>query len=281
MQGALLKQILEVSNGAGLGSLAVAFYDYESEMQFSYQGDRFFHAASTMKVAVLLAVFKAAEEGALKLGDALHVRNRFESVAGGGIFRIDQSRDGDTEVYKRLGRSMPIAGLARVMITRSSNLATNILFDYLGLERVRQVLDEAGIDGIKIQRGVEDEAAFEQGLNNEVTADGLVRLFRLFCNVHYLDEKSRSGILEILLAQEYNSMIPARLPAGAKVAHKTGEISTICHDAGTVFLPERKPYVLAILTEARPAVENRHRTVAAISEIIYRTISGANGRAAS
>ncbi len=281
MQGALLKEILGVSNGAGLGSVAVAFYDYESEHLFSYQGERFFHAASTMKVAILLAVFKAAEEGSLKPGDKLHVRNRFESVAGGGIFRIDRSRDGDTEVYKQLGRAMPISELARVMITRSSNLATNILFDYLGLELVRRVLDEAGVEGIKIQRGVEDEAAFEQGLNNEVSADGLLKLFRLFCGAHYLEEKSREAILDILLAQEYNNMIPAGLPPRTKVAHKTGEISTICHDAGIVFLPGRRPYVLAILTEARPSVENRHKAVAAISAIIYRRIAGEKAEASS
>jgi len=280
MASTLLDELQAVFSGAGFTAVAVAFYDYESELHFSYQGDRFFHAASTMKVAVLLAIFKAAEEGKLKLEDRLHVRNRFTSIVDGGVFRIDPSRDGDTEVYRWLGRAMTIAELARVMITRSSNLATNILFDYLGIDLVRRILEEADLDGIKIQRGVEDEAAFHLGLNNEVNADGLLRLFRLFCNVHYLAEKSRAGVLEILFAQEYNSMIPARLPARAKVAHKTGEISTICHDAGIVFLPQRKPYVLAILTEAPASVENRQRVVSSISEIIYRRLAGSKGESA-
>ncbi len=269
----LLQQLLEVGNGAALGSMAVAFHDFESALHFSYQGDRFFHAASTMKAGILLALFKTAEEGALKLEDRLHVRNRFRGIADDAVYRMDPSRDGDSDVYKQIGRAMTLSDLARAMITRSSNLATNLLLDYVGLDRVREILEEAGVDGVKIQRGVEDEVAFQHGLNNEVTADGLLDLFRLFHEGAYISEQSRAGILEILFAQEYNSMIPAKLPPGAKVAHKTGEISNICHDAGLVFLPERKPYALAILTESRGSVESRHKAVAAMSEIIHRRVT--------
>jgi beta-lactamase class A len=64
-------------------------------------------------------------------------------------------------------------------------------------------------------------------------------------------------------------MIPAGLPPHAMVAHKTGEISTMCHDIGIVYLPEREPYITAILTEFDPDQEERHETVAAISRAIY------------
>ena len=276
----LLAQIRQIAEKAGFVSLAVAIYDYETELHFSYQGDRFFHAASTMKVAVLLALFKAAQEGTIRMDDKLHVRNRFRSIADGCLFRIDASRDGDADIYRSLGRALKISELARVMIVRSSNLATNILIEYIGVDLVRRVLDDAGIDGIKVQRGVEDEVAFRQGLNNEVSADGLVNLFRLACHGEFLNEASRKGIVDVLLGQEYNSMIPAGLPNGSKVAHKTGEISTVCHDGGIVFLPDRKPYVLVVLTECKPATEQRHRSVAAISTVVNDYVTGDEHREA-
>jgi len=87
-----------------------------------------------------------------------------------------------------------------------------------------------------------------------------------------LAPESKREIIRILLEQRFNSMIPAGLPAHATVAHKTGEISTACHDIGIVYLPEREPYIAAILTEFDPDTEGRRETVAAISEAIYRSL---------
>ena len=91
-------------------------------------------------------------------------------------------------------------------------------------------------------------------------------------NPDSVDPATREAMLEILHAQEFNSMIPERLPKGARVAHKTGEISTVCHDAGIVFLPERKPYVVAILTSMPVSVETRTGPVAEISRVICEAL---------
>ena len=80
-------------------------------------------------------------------------------------------------------------------------------------------------------------------------------------------------MLDIRRGQELNQGIPARLPKGAGVAHKTGEISTVAHDAGVVYLPKRKPYVLVILTEWDPEGSGRSRTIAAISHTIYEFLT--------
>lgn len=269
----LLQRIQKISHDAGFTTVAVSLYDYETAVQFAYQGDRFFHAASTIKVAFLLAVYKAAEEGRIRLDDTLHVRNRFHSVADGEVFRVATDRDADPDVHKRLGRSMRVHELARAMIVRSSNLATNLLLDYLGLDQLSRVMKEAKLEGVKARRGVEDNRAFEQGINNEVTANGLVRLFRMLCEEKFLRAETRGQMLDILRGQEFKSMIPAKLPDEATVAHKTGEISTVCHDAGIVFLPERKPYVLAILTEMPASVETRHKPVAEISRAVFKFLT--------
>ncbi|SRR5581483_400488 len=266
-------RISQIAKDAKFSAVAVAVHDYETQREIEHEVDRQFHAASTIKAAVLLAIYKLAEDGRIRLDDTLHVRNRFRSAADGEVFRVASSRDGDAEVHRRIGRSMRVRELARAMIVRSSNLATNVLLDFTGIEPIQRVLNDAKIDGVTLRRSVEDEAAFEKGINNEVTANGVARLFRLLCEGKFLRDEFREQALDVLRAQEFNSMIPAGLPESAKVAHKTGEISTVCHDAGIVFLPDRKPYVIAILTEMPASVEMRQAPVAEISRAIFEYLT--------
>jgi beta-lactamase class A len=251
--------------------IGVALHDLETGFRFSLRGDRWFHAASTIKVAVLLAIFRAADEGRFRLDDSLHVRNRFFSVADGSLFRLSQDRDATPELYAAIGRTAKISSLAHAMICGSSNLATNLLLDFVGVEYARAVLLEAEINGVELRRGVEDHGAHEQGINNEATADGLLSLLSAIRG-DFLTPESKREVIRILLEQRFNSMIPAGLPPHATVAHKTGEISTASHDIGIVYLPEREPYITAILTEFDPDKEGRRETVAAISETIYRSL---------
>ncbi len=254
-------------------AIAVALHDLESDLRFSMQGDRWFHAASTIKVAVLLAVFRAADEGRLRLDDSLHVRNRFFSAAEGSPLHLNRDSDAMPELYQAIGRTVKISTLAEGMISSSSNLATNLLLDFLGVEYARNVLRDAQVDGVELRRGVEDHAAFEKGINNEATANGLLTLLSAVRG-DFLTSESKEQAIRILLQQRFNSMIPAGLPAHAAVAHKTGEISTACHDVGIVYLPEREPYIAVILTEFNSEGEGRRETVAAVSEVIYRSVMG-------
>ena len=255
-------------------ALAVAVHDLETGLQFRYRADRWFHAASTIKLAVLLGVFASIHSGRLLPQSRLHVRNRFRSAWDGSAFRVLSERDADSEVQAAVGKAMRVGELARHMIVRSSNLATNLLLDLLGLEFLQKALDDQSISGIDLRRGVEDELAFEHGINNRVTADGLVQLLRLVAEERAFTPALSRGMLEILHDQEFRSGIPAGLPASARVAHKTGEISTIAHDAGIVYLPKRRPYVLAILTEWEPETTGRSPTIAAASYMIHEHLMG-------
>ena len=254
-------------------AVAVALLDFDSGLRFSLAGDRWFHAASTIKVAVLLAIFRAVDEGRLRLDDSLHVRNRFISAADGFPFRLDSDSDALPELYQAIGRTVNISALAEGMIAASSNLATNLLLDLVGVEYARNVLRDAQVSGVELRRGVEDHAAHERGIDNQVTAEGLLTLL---CAVrgNFLSNESREHAIRILLAQRFKSMIPAGLPAHATVAHKTGEISTACHDMGIVYLPERQPYIAVILTEFESEKDGRRETVAAISEVIHCSLTG-------
>jgi len=269
----LCEELEKTARESKARAIAVALLDFESSFRLSIAGDRWFHAASTIKVAVLLAILRAADEGRLRLDDPLHVRNRFIGAADGFPFHLDSGSDAMPELYRAIGRTVKISDLAEGMIAASSNLATNLLLDLVGVEYARNVLRDAQVSGVELRRGVEDHAAHEKGIDNQVTADGLLTLLSALRG-NFLSSESRGHAIRILLAQRFNSMIPARLPAHATVAHKTGEISTACHDMGIVYLPERQPYIAVILTEFDPEHNGLRETVAAISEMIHRSLTG-------
>src|SRR5262249_31345383 len=133
----------------------------------------------------------------------------------------------DAEVQQQQGRTMTVQELAYWMITKSSNFATNLLVDVVGVPVIQEALAELRIEGVRVLRGVEDHAAFEAGLNNEVTAAGLLKLLRLIAEERAFSPALSRQMLEILLDQQYKGGIPAGLPKDAKVAHKTGNISTV------------------------------------------------------
>src|SRR2546426_1739216 len=228
----LYRNVLKIRKEHGLETLGISFYDAQTTIQWSFNADHYFHAASTMKLAVLLAVFRQIERGELTLDSPVHVRNRFTSIVNQEPFMLDLGRDADPDVYGHLGRTLTIRELAYWMITKSSNLATNLLVDVVGIRTIQLALDELEIDGVRILRGVEDSAAFEAGLNNEVTANGLLKLLRLVAEGKAYGEEASAQMREILLDQRYKSGIPAGLPQAARVAHKTGNISTVHHDPG-------------------------------------------------
>lgn len=264
---------MDIGTRTGAGEIGVSFYDYHHRTGGGYHADRWFHAASTIKVPVLLGVFDAIERGRLQAYSRLHVRNRFLSAADGTPFRVDPARDSNAEVHAHVGRTLQVRELARHMIATSSNLATNLLIDLIGLNEIRDTLQRFGLHGIELRRGVEDMTAYDQDINNEVTADGLLDALRILLDPHHFSPDLRQEMLDILHAQEFRSGIPAGLPQEARVAHKTGEISTVAHDAGIVFLPEREPYVVAILTEWEPEIAGRREAIARISRLLYEVVT--------
>jgi beta-lactamase class A len=259
------------------GVLGVSVYDYLSGCRWQHNGGRWFHAASTIKLAILAAVYDAIDAARFTAGSRVHVRNRFVSAVDGRPFRVHPGRDADGGVYSAIGRTMRIGELAQHMIATSSNLATNLLLDVVGIPEAKQTLTSRGIEGIDLRRGVEDERAFDAGCNNRVTADGVVQLLQAIRDASGFSAASSSAMLEMLFNQQFSGGIGPGLPdavrAVARVAHKTGDISTVSHDAGLVFLPGRPPYVVAILTESSGDAADRTAALTAISRAVYEAVA--------
>ncbi len=271
---ALRNEIERIEKDSGAKAIAVALHDLETGFELRYNPDRWFHAASTIKVPILLGAFAAIDRGDLLPHSRVHVRNRFLSIMENIPFRIESDRDANSAVHNAIGKMMRVDELAYHMITTSSNLATNLLLGVIGTDAVNQTLRELDVEeGIELTRGVEDELAFEKGINNRVTAAGLLRILVMLAEGKAFSPALSRRMMDILHGQEFNQGIPARLPKGARVAHKTGEISTVAHDAGVVYLPKRKPYVLVILTEWDVSTTGRSRTIASISHAIYEFLT--------
>ncbi|MDQ3438805.1 MAG: class A beta-lactamase-related serine hydrolase [Planctomycetota bacterium] len=271
-----LSTIAETCTGATLG---VSVYDYLSGGAWCFNGDRWFHAASTIKVAVLIALFDAIDQGRFALNARLHVRNRFFSAADNAPFRIEPSRDADHEVHDARGRTLRLRELAERMIVRSSNLATNLLVDLLGVDGINSSLRALGLQGVEFRRGVEDDRAFESGMSNRVTPNGALAVMRAIVGSPLLSPEASTRMIDLLLAQQFAGVIAPGLPepvrSQARVAHKTGDISTASHDVGLVFLPGRPPYITGIFVES--SGDPRERTAIGIkaSTAVYECIAAA------
>ena len=226
-------------------TVAVAVRDPATDTRFDFNADRVFHAASTMKVPVMIEVFRRAE--ADPLADSLTVRNTFRSIVDGSTFSI--SDDSDDTVYERLGERVAVQVLLRRMITHSSNLATNLIIEHVTADSVQQTIERLGTERMRVLRGVEDLKAFEQGLSNTTSAGDLATLLLALMEGRAVSTTADAAMIDILLDQAFDSMIPAGLPADVRVAHKTGEITRIHHDAAIVYPDDAPAYVLVVLTE--------------------------------
>lgn len=249
--------------------VAVAVHDLASGQRLSLRGDSVYHAASTMKVPVLLALYQEFRAGRLRPDQQIPLANRFASIVDGSAYALDATEDSDSLVYTWVGTPVPVRALAERMITHSSNLATNALIQLLDPVRITQQVRAWGGTTMVVRRGVEDDLAYRAGLNNTATANDLVALFAALAQGRVADSASTRDMLAILEAQHFNDEIPAGLPPGTRVAHKTGWITATQHDAGLVFPPGRAPYALAILTRgiADPSVGNA--LIADCSRIVW------------
>jgi beta-lactamase class A len=270
---ALERFIAEQQNKA----ISVAVYDFETGQEISIHADESFHPASTIKVHVMMAVFHQAEQGLLSLEDRLPITNSFTSVADGSKFSLLENDDSEKTLHPRIGKNELISELTRLMIVRSSNLATNILLEKVGAKNVNEFIQALGIEGVRVIRGVEDNVAFRLGMNNSATARGLMQTMKLIAGKSVVSKRASEEMIAILLGQEFNESIPALLPGSVRVAHKTGWTGDVYHDTGIVYPEGRKPYALAIMT--RGFAENRadeaHACMAKISKMIYDNLCSA------
>ncbi len=231
------------------------------------------YAASTMKLAVLVAAYRAHEAGRLDLDEPVPVVNRFRSaLTGAPEFALSAGADADPEVWARLSGTASLRWLAERMIDTSSNLATDLVLAHLGIEPVAEVLRLVGAADSRICRGIDDAAARQAGITNEVSAADLAGLLSAIWAGTRPDRAPAGGspdrlgapppgpatgpppagpdscraMLAILLEQRHREDLASGLPPGTRIAHKNGWVRGVRHGAALVFPPDTDPYALVV-----------------------------------
>ncbi|MBX2840877.1 MAG: class A beta-lactamase-related serine hydrolase [Flammeovirgaceae bacterium] len=228
-----------------------------------------FHAASTMKTPVMIEVYKQASEGKLNMDDSILIYTRFKSIVDTSSFILDSASDSEKTLYEKEGELLPFKEVMYKMIIESSNLGTNLLVEMVDAKAVTQTMRELGAPKIKVLRGVEDLKAYRQGLSNSTTAYDLMKIFEGLGNGTVVNEKASKEMVDILLDQKFNEIIPSKLPEDVKVAHKTGWITGVHHDSALLILSNAKKYVLVLLSKKLEDEEKGVEALANISKMVY------------
>ena len=256
------------------GDFAVAFRSLDDTSQTLLINEhQMFHAASTMKTPVMIELYRQAKGGRFDLDDSIRVENEFQSIVDGSTYSLTPEDDSYEKLYDHIGEKRSIRTLMREMITASSNLATNILIEKVGAERTTQTMRRYGADRIQVRRGVEDMKAYNRGLNNQTSAHDLMVIFEQLARGEAVSEEASQEMIQILKEQEYDDMIPARLPDAVEVAHKTGWITGLHHDSGIVFVPDGPTYVLVLLSQNLEDEDAGVTAFARISRLVFDSMT--------
>ncbi|MCA0398808.1 MAG: serine hydrolase [Bacteroidetes bacterium] len=265
----LYKSIREVMAMHPEATFGIAFKDLQTGEEFGLGSNQVFHAASTMKTAVLIETFRQIKEGRFKLSDSILVKNEFSSIVDGSAYSLAATDDSEFDLYAQVGKKLPIADILHRMITLSSNMATNLIIELVGAENVMKTIGNMGLKDMKVLRGVEDNKAYRQGLNNVTTAHDLVILMEWIAKGKAVDRASSDQMIAILKDQQFKDVIAGLLPKEVEVASKSGSITKVQHDSGIVFLPNGQQYTIALLSSGIAGEAEAKATLAKISKIIY------------
>jgi beta-lactamase class A len=255
-------------------TISVSVYDLETNQEININADVLMHPASTMKVPVMMEVFRQANKGFFSLDDEIEIYNSFHSIVDGSEFHLDVVDDSEKSLYERIGEKETIRELNRLMIVWSSNLATNILMDKVGTKPIDNFIKLLGIKDVNVMRLIEDVKAYRLNMNNTFSARGTTHMMKLIAEGKVVSKEASDEMIQVMLGQEFNESIPALLPKDVKVAHKTGWTGEFFHDTGIVFPPNRKPYAITLFTNGFPEDDESqaHSCMAEISKLVYESI---------
>jgi beta-lactamase class A len=268
-----LRQRVERELSSVDGEFAVAFLDLSTGEQLLINAREHFHAASTMKTPVMIEVFKEANEGKLSLDDSIEVKNVFHSIVDGSTFSLESAGD-STRIHQQIGKKRTLYSLVYDMIIYSSDLATNLVIERVGAKQVTATMRDLGAMDIQVLRGVEDNKAFDKGLNNSVTAYDQMLIMSKLAKGEVVSPAASAAMLDILFDQRYREIIPSKLPAGVRVADKRGWIAGLEHDCAMVELPDGRRYILILLSRNLADREKGIDAMANVSRMFYDHVVG-------
>jgi len=216
-------------------------------------GDTPLAAASTIKIAILIAFFQDVDAGKVTLGEQLTLEKKF--VAGGSGELQDQP----------LGTKYATLDVATRMMVTSDNTATNMMIDRLGgLETLNQRFQGWGLKNTSLQAVLPDLEG-----TNLTTPKELATLLRAIEQGEVVSRRSRDLILGIMRRTENDSLLPQGLEKNVAIAHKTGSLGTLIADAGLIDMPNGKQYLLVVIVKRPRNDPQGVEIVRQISRTVY------------
>lgn len=269
------QEIADTMKSFGAEAVGIYFEDPQGRV-FTYHADEIFHAASTMKVPVMMEVFRQVEAGTLKQDQPIMIKNEFKSIQDGSPFSLTPEDDDDKDLYKQIGQTLPLQNLIERMINTSSNFATNLIIQLVSAEKVMELMGEIGAKNMIVLRGVEDIKAYDAGKNNTTSARALATCLKAISDSKLYSEPSRQAMLKILRSQHSRNGIPLGIKAterGLEVACKDGWITEIHHDSAIIRDSSGHNSYLVILTSGVKEEPQGQKLVAKLAGLVWDRLS--------
>ncbi|HEV8383645.1 MAG TPA: serine hydrolase [Candidatus Acidoferrales bacterium] len=238
------------------GVMGIAVKDLGTGETFFANADTVFPQASSIKIPILLELFRQAQAGTLKLDERVDLKKSMMAQGSGVLLRFG---DG--------GSALSLRDLAVLMIVLSDNTATNILIDRVGLQNVNENLRRIGLTQTKLQRIMLDIDAQRASRENLSTPREMVMLLEMLDGGKTLDPKNTQAALEILKYPK-NTALRRSLPASVALASKPGGISGVACESGIVYLPG-KPYAISVMTTYDKDSDAADNAITEVSRRVY------------
>ncbi len=237
---------------------AIYVWEYDQGQYVDINSERIYPAASIIKLPILVRMFKSIEANQFTIYDEMKMTEQYRSSGSGNL------------QYEPAGKSYNMDYLAKTMIQDSDNTSTNMIMSKLGgMDDVNIGLRDWGISKTYVRTWLPDLKG-----TNKTTASDIAKILYNLDNPGFLNINSREYIIDYMSHVKNDRLIQAGLGEGALFIHKTGDIGTMLGDAGIVFAPNGKKYIVVILAE-RPYNSSLGKDfIVKASQLIYNAIVG-------
>lgn len=232
-----------------------------SERSWRVAEAKIFPAASTIKLAVLVALFQDADAGRIDLDQAIAL-NPDAVVGGSGIL-----------AWLRPGLTLPIVDLAYLMVAVSDNTASNLLIEAVGIERIRRTMRALGLARSELNRRFLGRLPTDGEPENVTTAGDLVRLLDAIADNRAATPASCERMRALLDLQQDRDRLARRLPPDVGFGGKSGSLPGLAHDAA-LLRTRRGTLAVAVLTKGFTDPYRAHELIGQVGLALVNAVHG-------
>lgn len=211
-----------------------------------------FPAASTIKLAILVALFRAVDGGRVELERRVAVEPG-AVVGGSGVL-----------AWLEPGLALPVADLAYLMVAVSDNTASNLLLDLVGIEAVGAAIADLGLNGTAVRRRFLGRLPGSGEPENVTTAGDLVGVLAAIAEDRAASAAGCARMRRLLELQQDRDGLARRLGEGVVFGGKPGSLPGLVHDAGWLRSADGSAVAVAVLTRG---IDDRYRAQELIGEV--------------